>query len=146
MDPGKDSSDPDAAEQQPFVNTGSEFRTTKPRSATTRSRHSFATTGLGIVSTLFGGVAGICIAIVILWTIWEIDPWGIINREQIAHQPMEGSPWKDKADEPEPEPEPELLPIPDEDARKEAQALLDDLFGVRYLVHPWLKLLPIMHL
>jgi len=58
-EPGNGSSDPDAAEQQPFVNTGSEFRTAKPWSATTRSRRSFATTGLGIVSILFGGVAGI---------------------------------------------------------------------------------------
>ena len=108
-EPGKDSSDQDASEQQPFVNTGSEFRTAKPRSATTRSRRSFATTGLGIVSIQFGGVAGICTAIVMLWTIWEVDPLGIINREQIAQQPIKGSPSKDKADKPEPEPE--LLPI-----------------------------------
>ena len=59
---------------------------------------------------------------------------------------MEGSPWKDKADEPEPESEPELRPIPDDDARKKVQAFLDDLFGVRYLACPWFKLFPIMHL
>ena len=109
MDPGKDNSDQDAAEQRPFVNTESEFCMTKPRSVTTCSRRSFAATGQGIVSILFGGVAGIYIAIVMLWTIWEVDPLGIINREQIAQQPIKGSPSKDKADEPEPEPE--LLPI-----------------------------------
>ena len=75
--------------------------------ASTRSRRSFATTSLGIVSILFGGVAGIYIAIVMLWTIWEVDPLGIINREQIAQQPIKSSPSKDKADEPEPEPEPD---------------------------------------
>jgi formylglycine-generating enzyme required for sulfatase activity/dsDNA-binding SOS-regulon protein len=112
------------------------------------------------MSIVLGGVAGICIAIGLLWNIWGVDPFGIFKRQAIVQlnpepvdpEPVDPEPVDPEPTDPEPadpkpadEPSPSSppttlledsvpsrLPVPPKKAREKSQALLDEIFKERY--------------
>ena len=126
-----------------------------------RYQHKSRQATRSLMLSVLGGLAGICIVIILLWTFWGGSPSENYDHQPIVQQDSEDTPAPepDPAPEPEPEPGPEpkpepapdpapapepdpgdppgpdpdpRLPVPDKDARTKAQALLDDLFKDRY--------------
>jgi len=68
--------------------------TTDSISASTGKRHQHNSwkTIRSLTSIVLGGLAGICIAIGLLWAIWGADPFGIVKQPSIVQQDREDTP------------------------------------------------------